>query len=188
METIPQVIAAMRSKCDAMKSGPAKSSLRLWVEPQGALAIRASGTDSARRALPARQAVRNIPQRGGSMKDYLAKHIEDPDLWYSVGNWVEHENFDIPDVAVIDPTLWGHDPIEEDEARAVACLVAAAPRMLMTLKVLRYTASLNPDMFPDEGVADLIDRAIESAEAFRYGIRHAIGADDEGLGGVRQEA
>jgi len=54
--------------------------------------------------------------------------------WMAVGNWIEHEDDDVPDIANFDPRSMGQEGRSVSESSANAMLCAAAPGMLEVLQ------------------------------------------------------
>ena len=54
--------------------------------------------------------------------------------WIAVGNWIEHEDDDVPDIANFDPASMGQEGRSTGESAANALLCAAAPGMLEVLQ------------------------------------------------------
>jgi len=68
----------------------------------------------------------------------MSKSKHTPGPWYAVGRWVEHENEKIADICNCDPESMGQGHLNrsDDEIRANARLIAAAPDMLNALEML----------------------------------------------------
>ncbi len=62
------------------------------------------------------------------------KHTPGP--WYAVGGWVEHGDDAVADICICYPDAMGQGHLgrSEDETRANAALIAAAPDLLKALK------------------------------------------------------
>lgn len=69
-----------------------------------------------------------ILQKANEMTRHTKGH------WIAVGDWIEHEDDDVPDIANFNPISMGQERRSSSETNANALLCAAAPGMLEVLQ------------------------------------------------------